>query len=221
MENLERQSLPVAAIYVFDGGDVAPEWLHGHKICASSPLTMYEAWNLALAATRTPLVANLNLDDRFATDALARMTTALQGDPQASLVGGDWVVCHTQEETDAVGATRELTGIPMFSFWPPPATERGSRLGIGDGRNLGTMGPGCLWRMDVHMKFPRYPYRFGDGTPIRVIGDFIWCKLLADSGRRLLRVPLIVGHYRTWPEVQAEFRFSKEAEHAQTQISLL
>src|SRR5579863_1877182 len=87
MANLAAQSVPVRPIYVFDADDSPPDWLHGVKIRASEPLTIYQAWNLALAATQTPLVANLNLDDRFAPDALGTMAEALAQDSEAYLVG--------------------------------------------------------------------------------------------------------------------------------------
>jgi hypothetical protein len=221
MDNLARQTVPVAPIYVFDNGDDPPGWLRGQKISASTPLTLYEAWNLALAATRTPLVANLNLDDRFAVDALGGLTAVLQEDPDAVLVGGDWIVCHSQEETDAVGVVRAVDGVARIGAWPP-GPERGRRLGTGDDAKHVSMGPACLWRMDAHLTLPRYPYRFADGTPIRVIGDSIWWQLLGTRlGKRLVRVPYVIGHYRTWPESQAEFRYSAADERAKSDVSLL
>jgi hypothetical protein len=184
---------------VFDAGDTPPAWLTGLKIVASEELTIYRAWNLALAATETPFVANLNLDDRFAPDALGGMAAALGGDPEAYLVGGDWIVCHTQEETDAVGPARDARPVPTISRWPP-GPEKGLRLGSGGDTNQGTMGPACLWRMAAHLHVPRYPYRFADGTPIRVIGDAVWWNLIqTHMKKRVLRLPFVIGHYRTWP----------------------
>jgi hypothetical protein len=221
MRNLAAQTVPVLPIYVFDGGDSAPDWLTGLKICVSERLTIYEAWNLALAATRTPFVANLNLDDRFAPDALARMVAALDQDPEAYLVGGDWLICHTETETDAVVPMRDAPSIPAISRWPP-GPEGGHRLGSGGDTSQGTMGPACLWRMAAHLQVPRYPYRFADGTPIRVIADSVWWNLIRNHmKKRLVRLPFVIGHYRTWPEEQAEFRHSATEEHGKQQISLL
>lgn len=73
MENLRRQTAPHRAIYVFDAGDAAPAWLEGTKITVSDPLTLYQAWNIALANVMTPLVMNLNVDDRLAPDAIEVM----------------------------------------------------------------------------------------------------------------------------------------------------
>ena len=75
-----------------------------------------------------------------------------------------------------------------------------------------TYGPATLWRMAAHVGYPRYPYRFGDGSLIRVIGDAVWWKLLESSRRPLLRLPLIIGHYRSNPSSQAEFRTPAAAE---------
>jgi hypothetical protein len=221
MANLAAQTVPVRPVYVFDAGDSAPEWLAGLKICASEELTVYQAWNLGLTATQTPFVANLNLDDRFAPDGLATMAAALRSDPEAFLVGGDWLVCHTQEETDAVTPVHDARSVPLITSWPP-GPETGRRLGSGGDRPQGTMGPACLWRMQAHLHAPRYPYRFTDGTLIRVIGDLVWWQLISiHMKKRLVRLPLVVGHYRTWPDEQAEFRFSAMEEHNKPNISLL
>jgi hypothetical protein len=72
-DNLRRQSVPVTVLYVFDGGDGAPEGLEAETVTASESLTIYQAWNLALAAVKTPLVMNLNLDDRLAPDAVENL----------------------------------------------------------------------------------------------------------------------------------------------------
>jgi len=72
-DNLRRQSMPVEVIYVFDGGDAPLPGLEAHNITSSSPLTIYQAWNLALAAVKTPLVMNPNLDDRLAPDAVEKL----------------------------------------------------------------------------------------------------------------------------------------------------
>ena len=48
-ENLRRQSLAVHALYVFDGADQPPDWLDAETITSSQDLTIYQAWNLALA----------------------------------------------------------------------------------------------------------------------------------------------------------------------------
>lgn len=219
--NLKAQTVPCRPIYVFDGGDVAPDFLDGTVLQVSEPLSLYQAWNIALAATTTPLVANLNLDDRLAPDALEKMMAALAPDPNAYLVGGDWKICHSEDETDAVRPCFRVQELELFGSWPPgPEPDR--RLGTGDGANSNTYGPACMWRMDAHVHIPRYPYRFGDGTLIRGIADGIWWQLIERQlQKKLLRLPLVIGNYRTWPETQAEFRYRGERAHLASGIAMI
>jgi hypothetical protein len=208
MANLDRQTTSHERIYVFDEGDVAPDWLIGNAISARDSITLYQAWNVALSQVQTPFVMNLNLDDRLAVDAVAVLLETIEKDPDNYLAGGDWKICATAEETDAVEAAYPLDRLPPTRCWPPVAGLE-ARIGSGDGNN--TLGPACLWRMDAHRLIPRYPYRFADGTLVRVIGDVIWWHLLIHHAqKKLVRTPLVIGNYRTWPGVQAEFRYPSE-----------
>lgn len=202
-DNLRRQSRPVEVIYVFDGGDTAPGGLEAQTITASSPLTIYQAWNLALAAVRTPLVMNLNLDDRLAPDAVERLADQLRKD-DAILAGGDWRICYSQEETDKVAPSHAVSDIP-FSLACPPAVETPRRLGSGTGERL-TFGPSTLWRVNAHVNIPRYPWRLKDGTLIRSIADGAFWSILSLTGARLSRLPMVIGNYHFHPDDQAEYR---------------
>lgn len=204
MANLARQTVPAEAIYVFDGGDVAPAWLDAKAVSVRQPLTIYQAWNVALSLVRTPLVMNLNLDDRLAADAIALMEKALM-DGNGCAVGGDWKMCYSQEETDDTDRCYPASRLPFIDEWPPkPGTVM--RLGSGTGES-GSFGPAVLWRMDAHIGAPRYPWRFMDGTPIRGVGDAAWWKILRrQAHKKLLRLPMIVGNYHSHPGDQAEFR---------------
>src|SRR5580692_5439546 len=175
MANLDRQTTPHERIYVFDEGDLPPDWLTGNAITAREPLSLYQAWNLALSQVQTPFVMNLNLDDRLAADAMAVLLETIEADPENYLAGGDWKICASAEETDAVEPAYPRDRLPPTRCWPP-AADVTARLGSGDGDN--TLGPACLWRMDAHRLLPRYPYRFADGTLVKVIGDIIWWHLL-------------------------------------------
>ncbi len=218
VQNLAAQTVAVRSIYVFDAGDAPPDWLPGLKIAASEELTIYKAWNLALAATETAYVANLNLDDRFAPNALERMAAALKTNPDVFLVGGDWLVCHTQQETDAVAPAYEAADVPTIDQWPPRPVP-GHRLGSSQ---AGTMGPACLWRMAAHMYVPRYPYRMADGRPIRMTADALWWNLIqSHMKKKLLRLPYVIGNYRSWPQTQAEFRLTEPENFDNQPIALL
>ncbi len=218
--NLRRQTAPCRAIYVFDAGDTPPPWLEGTTIAVSDPLTLYQAWNIALAKVLTPLVMNLNVDYRLAPDAIEVMAGALDSDPDAFLVGGDWKVRFSEADTDEVRPVYPIRELPYEPEWPP-VPGRLRRLGSGD-RPAATHGPACMWQLDAHRRMPRYPYRFADGSMIRIIGDAIWWHAIEHyMGKKILRLPLVIGNYRSAPATRAEFRHSAAAERAKQDISLL
>ena len=209
--NLDGQSAEVARIYVFDNGDPPPAGLKGTALVSKEPLTIYEAWNLALAQVTTPYVANLNLDDRLAPDAIARLEGVL--DAGADLAGGDWEICFSQAATDEVKPCRPSETLPLRQGWPPQSLA-GQRLGSTSPQR--TLGPACLWRMAVHEDLPRYPWRFDDGGKVRVIGDWLFWRALGKHGKKLVHLPYLIGNYHSHPSEQAEFREqgAGRAEHA-------
>jgi FkbM family methyltransferase len=202
--NLAAQSVPVEPIYVFDGSDAPPDWLPGRKIVAHESLTIYQAWNLGLALAATPFVMNLNLDDRLAPDAIATLQLLLTRE-QAALVGGDWKICFSQPETDAVEPCYSAGKLPFLPQWPPaPGTT--TRLGSGTG-SRGTYGPAVMWRLDAHVGAPRYTWRLPEGTVLKVAGDTAWWTVVTEHlKRKTLRFPGIIGNYHSHPATQAEFR---------------
>ncbi len=218
--SLRRQTLPPRVVYVFDAGDPPPAGLPGTTITVSDPLTIYQAWNIALGAVMTPLVMNLNVDDRLAPDAIEIMAKSFQTDPDVFLVGGDWKVCWTDAECDDARPCYPLAELPFHPEWPPVAGKT-QRLGSGDGAR-DTHGPACMWRLEAHRRLPRYPYRYADGSLIRIVADAIWWHAIEHHmGKKLLRLPLVVGNYRSAPSSQAEFRHSAAEELAKHDISLL
>ena len=79
-----------------------------------------------------------------------------------------------------------------------------------------------MWRLEAHRRLPRYPYRFADGTPIRIVGDAIWWHAIEQMMRKkIVRLPLIVGNYRSHPSTQAEFRYSAAEELAKQNIAMM
>jgi hypothetical protein len=222
MANLDRQTVAHERIYVFDEDDHPPAWLKGQVLTSREPLTLYQAWNVALSLVQTPFVMNLNLDDRLACDAIEVLLATINQDPEVFLVGGDWKITASEAETDVIDRAYPLDRLPHSVCWPP-ATDVEARLGSGDGLNTFSYGPGCLWRMTAHLRIPRFPYRFEDGTLMKVIGDAVWWHLLATyAEKKLARAPLVIGNYRTWPASQAEFRHSnKDNEAGRSGFSLL
>ena len=208
--NLISQSVVVEPLYVFEADDPLAGCLPSARSFVSNyPMGIYEAWNLAVSMARTPFVMNLNLDDRLNLDAVERLEAHLELE-KADLVGGEWKVCFSQEETDNVTAScvpsKELDFDPV---WPPVA-GRTVRLGSGDGAR-GTYGPATMWRASAHLNCPRYPYRTSDGQFIRSVGDAVWWTVLRSSlSKKLARLPQVVGNYFSHPSDQAEFRHGDE-----------
>jgi hypothetical protein len=156
MKTLDDQLTPVNRIYVFDGNDKPPEWLRGEIIISRSNLTIYEAWNVGLSLVSTPYVMNLNLDDRLQKNASELYISEL--DSGSDLVGGEWEVCYSQDETDSRIYSEHLE---FHQDWPPKNGVK-TKLGSGSGER-GTYGPSCAWKMQLHASLPRFPYRFSNG----------------------------------------------------------
>jgi len=207
--NLARQTIPVEAIYVFDGGDLPPPWLKARAVCVKEPLTIYQAWNVGLSLVGASVVMNLNLDDRLAPNAVEVMQRALLGS-DAVAIGGDWKVCYSQRDTDNVQPVYPATRLPFVRAWPPPQGAL-TRLGSGTG-DRGTYGPATMWRTSLHLSLPRFPWRAADGTLLRVVGDQAWWILITEHlQQKILRLPLVVGNYYSHPSGQAEFRSGDES----------
>jgi len=203
-ENLSRQTVPVEPVYVFDGSDEPPATIPGRKVVVHENMSIYQAWNVGLAMVTTPFVMNLNLDDRLAPNAVEILERTLMSQG-AALVGGEWRICYSQQETDAVEPCYPADQLPFFAPWPPPQGTR-TRLGSGTGER-GTLGPATLWRMDTHIGAPRYPWRFTDGTIVKVIGDMCWWNLVTQHlKKKAVRLADVIGNYHSHPSSQAEFR---------------
>jgi hypothetical protein len=207
--NLERQSVPVSVVSVFDAGDEPPAWVRGVRVIAARPLTIYQAWNVATQVAETELVMNLNLDDRLGPDAVALLEDSISVNG-AALAGGDWRICYSQADTDAVGDAVPARTLPFRPEWPPePGTV--TRLGSGTGER-GTFGPATMWRRSLHEKVA-YPWELTSGRSIRIVGDLAWWTIVAKHLKaRTLKLPVLIGNYHSHPGEQAEFRSADEHE---------
>ena len=125
----------------------------------------------------------------------------------AGLAAGDWKVCYSQPQTDAVAAAFPAISLGFDPGWPPSADD--SRLGSGTGERS-TLGPATMWRRAVHDQFP-FPYKFTTGDPVTAVADLAWWNTV---GPRFgaVRLPLVVGNYYSHPGEQAEFRGPNENE---------
>ena len=192
---------------MFDNGDTPPDWLRGTVAVSETPLTIYQAWNVAVQLSSTEYVMNLNLDDRLAPDAVSTMQEFADAN-QAGLVGGDWSIQYSQSDTDDVKESFRASALPFHPSWPPtPGTA--TRLGSGTGER-GTLGPATLWRRELHDRAP-FPWQFASGAPIRIVGDLVWWKVAHEHlGAPVVRLPLVIGSYHSHPGDQAEFRSDDE-----------
>ena len=149
---------------------------------------------------------NLNLDDRLAPDGIEKLAEHLHKE-DAQLAGGDWRICYSQAETDAVTRCAPAWTL-TYSDACPPAIEPNHRLGSGSGERA-TFGPATLWKMGVHAQVPRYPWRLTDGTLIRSVADGAFWAILSHMGAKLARLPMIIGNYHFHPDEQAEYRHAE------------
>ncbi len=190
-----------------------PAALAGQAATVSGPLTtIYEAcesWRLRLV--RSPLVMNLNLDDRLAPDAVTTRSRVPSPRAPTSPAGIGGSATRSPRLTPSPPVSRRAA-LPFVPGWPPAA---GTTTRLGSSGERGTRGPACMWKMSLHQRLRRYPWQFSDGAPIRVVGDAAWWALLGQLGHHLVRLPLIIGNYYSDPDEQAEFRDGgAAAEHA-------
>lgn len=212
LKNLQQQTIPVEPIYVFEAGETPPSHFPARWFSAGQAVSIYQAWNIAIATASTDYLMNLNLDDRLHHDAIERMQIFLQ-EKSADLVGGDWKITYSQEETDQVAYCYPIEKVPFLASWPP-AIGTQTRLGSGSGHR-GTYGAATLWRRSLHRGCARYPQHFEDGTVIRSIGDALWWVIVKQKlNGALVRLPMIIGNYHSHPSEQAEFRYGNEWELA-------
>jgi hypothetical protein len=209
--NLDLLSVKTNRIYIFENNDPPPHFLKGSILVCNHPLTIYEAWNLAIPLVRTPFLMNLNLDDRLYIDSVEKLEHEIEL-TKSYLIGGDWNVTYSQVDTNNITNCFESNLLPFDNRWP---LNEGviTRLGSGTGER-GTYGPSTLWRIECHAKIPRFPYRTKDGKLLNVVGDSIFWGLLQNHFKlKLVRLPLVIGNYFHHPTEQAEFRHSDEWEY--------
>jgi hypothetical protein len=199
--NLRNQSVPVRILYIFDNGDLPPDWLDADCYVFSAPLSIYEAWSAAVAFNTSVYVMNLNMDDRLANNAVEMMVGAACAS-SAALVSGEWLIRFDDSHLAQQFNAPILIGSVFEPEWPPKPHEA-LRLGSGTGER-GTFGPATLWQSEAIGKY--YPSYFGDGSQIKSIGDSIFWNIFKQKGLKATRIPILLGKYYSSPSEQAEFR---------------
>jgi len=187
--NLASQTVAVEPIYVFDQGEKPPPWLGGQAFSVAERLSPYQAWNVALSVVASPAVMTLDAADRLAPDAAETLERELWS-KDAIAAAGDWKICATQAERHAVEPCYAIERLPLA------VKGSGGRLGSA-AETFDTLGPCALWRTEAHMRAPRYPWRFRDGSRLTVAGDAAWLRtLVQNERRRIIRVQMVIGHCR-------------------------
>ena len=207
-------------LYVFDDSDEPPADFELPYIACDQPLTIYEAWDLAVRIAPSDLVQNLNLDDVVYPNANAVLIDALLA-TGSDLVGGEWLIVRQDNDVSflekRVSTVSEVLNTDYDPNWPPANfTAMPRRLGSGTGER-GTYGPSTLWRRST-TGFG-YPHKFNNGEKIKSIGDSAFWSKIKTSGRSATRLPVIIGEYFTNPEHQAEFRENTDLIAASSGIS--
>ena len=148
--------------------------------CIPSPRPgLYAAWNRGIEAARGRYLATLNSDDRLRADALAVMATALDANPDVSLVYGDSLVTDTPDETfEGTTSDRRLR-------WPD-YSHRALLAGC-------ICGPHPMWRREAHAHVGLFDETFESA------GDYEFWLRLAERAR-MLHVPEPLGLYYENPD---------------------
>lgn len=181
-ENLRHQTIPIEPFYVFDSGAEIPSWLEGRAVTCGAALTSYQAFNVALFMTATPLAMTTDIAARLAPDA-AEILERERSAANAIAAYGDWRLSANQAEADDI--------VPCF---PSGQLPEHARLVAGNGP-YDCLGPSVLWRMDAHLNAPRYPWRLREGTLLREAGEGAWRAVLAGASReKIVHVPLVIGN---------------------------
>jgi glycosyltransferase involved in cell wall biosynthesis len=146
-------------------------------------MSLYSAWNAALARVDTQYVSNANIDDRHSPEFAETLTTFLDTHADITLAYAD---DYTTADKGAVwGGDYEKCGEPPYiqrTNWPSFAPDRLLRYCF----------TGChpVWRSDVWMNVG------GFDASYTLAGDYeYWLRLVA-KGHKFQKLDQILGIYR-------------------------
>lgn len=196
---LDSQTREHERLYVIDGGRPAPAWLRGRAHVLPDAVSFERALRVGLELVETPLVINLNSDDRLYANALA-VLELLVDRHGAEVAVGEFLVCYSQADADAAIGQRCRPipdDLPVPSSWPPRDRQR-CRLGSGrpdPSWTQATLGPSVLWRTTI-----------GENARRELPCDNGGARKSDGGAPEVRRAELLVGHYFSHPESQAEFQ---------------
>ena len=188
LENLVTQTLyrkGQLEIIVIDSGSredevsIVQEFSSKHKniryLRTEQRETVYGAWNRGIALAQGRYFINANTDDRFTDDALERLASILEKQPEFDAVYGDWF--YTEVENDRVDSSSPKKLYDYPDFYPPllfyhQLTSHALMIRRETFKEIGL---------------------FADD--MEVCGDRDWVLRLAASGRKALHLKVPVGLY--------------------------
>ncbi|KAB2908312.1 MAG: glycosyltransferase [Ignavibacteriales bacterium] len=151
--------------------------------------SMYAAWNRGIAMANGKYITNANVDDRLAPNALEELANALENDPSAGLVYGDYFVSPKENENFE---TAKQKGRPVR------VSGEFSPLHLLHGYMCG---PQSLWRKTLHDE-----NNIWFDESFEVTGDY---KFVADITKvtKLKYLPKNLGvYYRSQADENKEFQ---------------
>ena len=189
LEDLERQSIAgkLEVIVVNSGSNqsedkIVNEFQEKYSnikyIKTKSRETVYAAWNRGIKAATGIYITNANADDRHRPDALEKLVSALEANPEAILAYGNSQV--TPKENAIMGSA-PLSGTFQWPDFDSTLLFRGNYIG-----------PHPVWRRSAHNR-----YGWFDETLV-VAGDYdFWLRMAWDE--QFIHVDEPLGLYLNAP----------------------
>ena len=128
LQNLVEQSLfpeDQLEIIVIDSGSLQNEGRHVLEfmrrfrhivyVRTSRRESVYGAWNRGIRLSQGKYIINANTDDRFAVDALERMSAELEADSEVAAVYGDWLQTETENDRFDSDTPKQRFAYPEFN----------------------------------------------------------------------------------------------------------
>lgn len=211
LEDLERQTIaPQIEIIIVDTGSPQREgeivsayqkrFSNIRYIRTEARETIYQAWNRAIAIAQGKYLTNANADDRHRPDALEKLVSALDGDPDAGVAYADSFVTNVEND---VWPSENITGVFHWPKYEPHLLFQ-----------ICFVGPHPIWRRSLHTTHGIF-----DGN-LRSAGDYEFWLRIGTAGVRFIHVPEVLGLYLASPtgmELSNQELSHTEAERARRQ----
>ena len=211
LEDLERQTIaPQIEIIIVDTGSPQREgeivsayqkrFSNIRYIRTEERETIYQAWNRAITVAQGKYLTNANADDRHRPDALEKLVSALDGDPDAGVAYADSFVTNVEND---VWPSENITGVFHWPNYEPRLLFQ-----------ICFVGSQPMWRRSLHTTHGMF-----DGN-MRSAGDYEFWLRIGAAGARFVHVPEVLGLYLASPfgmELSNQGLSHSEADRAKQQ----